>query len=86
MRRGSNISPEQRCTARLQDTVYNRKWTDGRCAYHRHFRINGKDLCARHAALEALSVAIKAGSAQALPHPPHPPQLHKPEDGVEVVA
>lgn len=63
-----NRYPEYRCQAMVFD-MYGRK-IKGRCVNGHHFRINRKWLCGRHAALEALHLALKNGTAEpVLPRP-----------------
>lgn len=54
---------------------------DLRCQYLAKIRINGKDLCNRHAELEALAVLVRDKVAMVLPTPP---QIHVPYRGVEI--
>lgn len=55
---------EERCEAFVFDMYGNK--IKGRCVNRRHFRINGKELCGRHTALEAMHIEFKAGRIKLL--------------------
>lgn len=66
---------------RCQAITKGDRWTRSqRCVNRCHVRINKKDLCNKHAAVEALSILIRAGSVTVL-HRPIPNR-----DGVKVEA
>lgn len=70
------------CQALTVSTAWKRAHGDNlRCQYFARIRINGKDLCNRHAELEALAVLVRDKSAEILPTPP---QIHIPYTGVKV--
>ena len=47
---------------------------DGRCGNKVHILVNKKRLCAKHAALETLHIALANKSARRVYFPPLPPQ------------
>jgi len=56
----------ERCEAWVYD-MYGRK-IKGRCVNRRHVLINDKELCRRHAALEALYLLLKEKRAKVIVH------------------
>lgn len=63
----------QRCQAAIARHAWNVAM-DGRCGNKVHILVNKKRLCAKHAALETLHIALANKSARRVYFPPLPPQ------------